>query len=451
MEKVIEATEGRLIAGDGGAFTGVSIDTRTIKEGDLFFAIRGDRFDGHDFLKDAFSRCMGAVVDTEPLSIPESKAVVHVGDTLKALQDLAHFIRKERDIPVIAITGSNGKTTTKEMTYAILSQRYRVLKNEGNLNNHIGLPLTLTRLAKDDDAAVLELGMNAPGEIRRLCEISLPTHGVVTNIGTAHLGMLGSREAIRSAKLEILPGLGVAVLNADDDLLMSGIKGFKGEVITFAIKKDAHVTAKDLRLTEDGSAFTLCIKDKGSVGIALKVHGIFNVYNALAAAAVSSSLGIPLSAVKPALENYRPFSMRFEVMKFGEITLINDAYNANPASMKESLKEMAAMGDGSRLVAVLGDMFELGDFSEVAHRELGNTLSEMGIDVFAAVGELMNFAADEYIKARGEKPSLVYRFSSSGEAGENIMDILKPGDTVLFKGSRSMKLENAIRGVRHAV
>lgn len=451
MEKVIEATEGRLISGDGGAFTGVSIDTRTIKEGDLFFAIRGERFDGHDFLKEALSRGMGAVVDTQPLSISESKAVVYVGDTLKALQDLAHFIRKERDIPVIAITGSNGKTTTKEMAYAILSKRYKALKNEGNLNNHIGLPLTLTRLTKDDEAAVLELGMNALGEIRRLCEISLPTHGVVTNIGTAHIGMLGSREAIRDAKLEILPGLRVAVLNADDDLLMSGINDFKGEVITFSIKKAAHVTAKDLSLTEKGSAFTLCIKDKGSIDITLKTHGLFNLYNALAAAAVSSSLGISLSDIKEALEAYRPFPMRFEVSRIGDIILINDAYNANPASINESLKEMAAMGAGSRLVAVLGDMFELGVFAEDAHRELGNTLSDMNIDVFVAVGELMNIAADEYVKARGEKPAPVYRFSSSGEAGENIMDILKPGDTVLFKGSRSMKLENAIRGVRHAV
>lgn len=451
MEKVIEATEGKLISGDGAVFSGVSIDTRTIKEGDLFFAIRGERFDGHDFLNEALSKCKGAVVDTRPEAVPESKAVVYVGDTLRALQDLAHFLRKERDIPVVAITGSNGKTTTKEMTYAVLSQRYRVLKNEGNLNNHIGLPLTLTRLAREHDMAVLELGMNAPCEIRRLCEISLPTHGVVTNIGSAHIGMLGSREAIRSAKLEILPGLGVAVVNADDEFLMSGIKDFKGEVITFAISRDADVIAEGLRLTEDGSVFTLFIKNKGSAEIKLGIHGVFNVYNALAAAAVSSSLGISLSGIKEALEAYRPFSMRFEVKKVGGITLINDAYNANPASMEEALKELVLMGVESRLVAVLGDMLELGKFSEEAHRELGCTLSDMDIDVFVAVGELMGIAAEEYIRAMGGRPALVYSFKSSGEAGEDIMDILKPGDTVLFKGSRSMQLEKVIRGVRHAV
>lgn len=451
VEKVIEATAGRLISGDGEAFTGVSIDTRTIKEGDLFFAIKGERFDGHDFLKEALSKGNGAVVDSEPRSVPQSKAVVYVGDTLKALQDLAHFIRKERDIPVIAITGSNGKTTTKEMTYAILSQKHKVLKNEGNLNNHIGLPLTLTRLTKEDDMAVLELGMNAAGEIRRLCEISLPSHGVVTNIGPAHLGMLGSMDAIRNAKLEILPGLSVAVVNADDDLLMSGIKDFKGEAITFSTKKDADVTAEDLRMTDSGSAFKLCIKDKGSVEITLEAHGLFNVYNALAAAAVSSSLGIPLSGIQKGLVAYRPFSMRFEVSRAGGITLINDAYNANPASIKEALRETAAIGAESRFVAVLGDMLELGKFSEDAHRELGSTLSDMNIDVFVAVGELMGLAAEEYIRTERGKSALVHRFKNSCEAGESIMDILKPGDTVLFKGSRSMKLENVIRGVRHAV
>lgn len=451
VKRVIEATEGKLISGDAGVFTGVSIDTRTISDGDLFFAIKGKRFDGHDFLEDALSKGMGAVVDTEPSSMPESKILVYVEDTLKALQDLACSLRSDKDIPVIAITGSNGKTTTKEMAYEILSKRYRVLKNEGNLNNHIGLPLTLTRLSQDDEVAVLELGMNAEGEIRRLCEISLPSHGVVTNIGSAHLGRLGSYDAIRSAKLEMLPGLAVAVLNADDNFLMSGIKDFKGEVITFSIKNDAHIMAKDLHLTENGSFFTLHLKEGENVEINLNVHGVFNVYNALAAAAVSYSLGISSTGIKEALEAFRPFPMRFEVIRFGSITLINDSYNANPTSIKEALKEMAMIGSGGRLVAVLGDMLELDEFSEDAHRALGKMLFEMGIDVFVAIGELMDFSAGEYVKARGETRTGIYRFSNSEEAGKEIMGILQPGDTVLVKGSRALKLEEVIGGVSNAV
>ncbi len=452
MEKVIEATEGRLISGDAGSFSGVSIDTRTAKEGDLYFAIHGERFDGHDFLEDALMRCGGAVVDSEPAALPENKAVIYVEDTLKALQDLAHSLREDRDIPVVAITGSNGKTTVKEMAYAVLSHKYKVLKNEGNLNNHIGLPLTLTRLSEEDEVAVLELGMNAAGEIKKLREISDPSHAVITNIGSAHLGRLGSYEAIRSAKLEILSGTAAAVLNADDNFLMSGIKDFNGEVITFAIRNDADVMARDIRQTEIGSIFTLDIKDDEAVEIEMHVIGRFNIYNALAAAAVSSSLGVSSVDIKEALEAYRPFPMRFEIIKAGEVTVINDSYNANPSSIKEALKEMVAMRHKGRLVALLGDMFELDEFAEEAHRALGKMISEMDIDVFVAVGELMSFAADECISVRGDDASpVVQQFSSTEEAAENIVSILRPEDTVLVKGSRGMKLENVIGRITDAL
>lgn len=221
-EEIIEATGGELLSDssykpeNSMPFEGVSIDSRTISGKEVFFALHGEKFDGHDFLDSALSKGNGAVIDSKPGTIPKGKAVIYVRDTLRALQDLAHFLRMRRNIPVIAITGSNGKTTTKEMTYRILSRRFNVLKNEGNLNNHIGLPLSITRLAPNDEAVVLELGMSGSGEIMRLCEIAAPTHGVITNIGVAHIGKLGSRASIRSTKLEILQGLAVAVLNADD-------------------------------------------------------------------------------------------------------------------------------------------------------------------------------------------------------------------------------------------
>ncbi len=451
VETILKATVGRLLSGEEGEFAGVSIDTRTISEGDLFFALRGERFDGHDFLGDALNKCGGAVVGEEPSLMQEGKVIIFVEDTLKALQDLAHLLRSERTIPVVGITGSNGKTTTKEMASAIISKKYRVLKNEGNLNNHIGLPLTLTRLSKDDEVAVLELGMNASGEIRRLCEISEPSHGVVTNIGSAHLGRLGSYEAVRSAKLEILTGLKAAVLNADDNFLMSGIKGFDGEVITFSIRNDSHVMAQDLRFTEEGAMFRLKIKDEEPVDVALGLYGEFNVYNALAAAAVSYSIGISTAHIKEALEEFRPFSMRFEVLKVHEMTLINDAYNANPSSIKEALKEMTSIPSTGRRVAVLGDMFELDEFSEEAHRALGKMISDMGIDVFVAVGELMVSAAAEFEKSSGQSAGEVYRFRSSEEASEKIKGLLSAGDTVLVKGSRGMQMEKVIGGVKNAV
>ncbi|MEK7823299.1 MAG: UDP-N-acetylmuramoyl-tripeptide--D-alanyl-D-alanine ligase, partial [Nitrospirota bacterium] len=306
-EEIIEATSGKLLSGDLKSpehFRGVSIDSRTISDGEIFFTLRGQRFDGHDFLKEALLKGDGAVVDIEPQEVSEGKVIIYVEDTLRALQDLAHFLRLKQDIPVIVITGSNGKTTTKEMLYAILSKRFKVIKNEGNLNNHIGLPLSLTRIAPDDEVAVLELGMNASGEIRRLCEIAVPTHGVITNIGSAHIGNLGSLESIRSAKLEILKGLAAIVLNADDSFLMQGYESirtqgsFDARLITFSVNSNSDLRADDVVATDNGSSFKLKLRDGGSISITLNVHGLFNVYNALAASAVCLSLGMSLEEIK---------------------------------------------------------------------------------------------------------------------------------------------------------
>src|SRR4030067_3688846 len=312
-EEIIEATGGKLLHGDLNSpehFRGVSINSRNISNGEIFFALKGQRFDGHDFLKEALLKGDGAVVDIEPQEVPEGKVIIYVEDTLRALQYLAHFLRLKQDIPVIAITGSNGKTTTKEMIHAILSKRFKVIKNEGNLNNHIGLPLSLTRIAPDDEVAVLELGMNASGEIRRLCEIAVPTHGVITNIGSAHIGNLGNLESIRSAKLEILKGLAVIVLNADDSFLMQGYestrtqRSFDGRLITFSVNSNSDVRADDVVVNGNGSRFTLKVKQippdpplpkggkgdfQSNISITLNVHGLFNVYYALAASAVCLS------------------------------------------------------------------------------------------------------------------------------------------------------------------
>ncbi len=474
VEEIIEATGGELLSEGSGTFAGVSIDSRTISEDEIFFALRGERLDGHDFLKDALLKGSGAIVDSRPGSMPEGKVIIYVEDTLKALQDLAHFLRMKQDIQVVAVTGSNGKTTTKEMIYAILSRKFKVLKNEGNLNNHIGLPLSLTRLTPDDEVVVLELGMNAAGEIRKLCEIAVPSHGIITNIGSAHLGKLGSYDAIRNAKFEILHGLAVAVVNADDSFLMQGLAPssnlpikFNGRIIAFSVNpdrklrrgfpsngvnNDSHVMAEDVHATEGGSNFTLKFKDNESVPVSLNVPGLFNVYNALAAAALCFSLGITVEEIRTALEGYRALPMRFELIKEDEMTLINDSYNANPSSMENALRELVRLGDRKRVVAILGDMLELGEFSDNAHKSLGRMVSEMDIDVFIAVGEMMSLAAEECRKRKGEKSApAVYTFKDVDAAKKNVMDILKRRDTVLIKASRAIGMERIMGGIINVI
>jgi len=463
VEKIIKATGGELLTEDSMTFDGVSIDSRTIKERDLFFAIRGDRFDGHDFLEDALANGGGAVIDTKPGMLPQGKVLIYVGDTLKSLQDLAHYLRKEKTIPVIAVTGSNGKTTTKEMLYSILSRKYKTLKNEGNLNNHIGLPLSLMKIDSTDELIVLEMGMNAQGEIRQLCEIARPSHGIITNVGAAHLGMLGSYEAVRAAKLEILDGLSVVAVNADDDFLMKGLNetsDFKGQIITFALKNtnhdgpsnNAYVTAGDLKPTDKGTDFELECTGKGTVSVSLGVHGLFNIYNALAASAMSMSLGIDMEDIKAGLEDYSAFPMRFEITVKNDITIINDSYNANLSSTRESLLELVRLGSEGRKVAVLGDMLELGQFTDHSHREVGRIINDLGIDVFIAVGEKMGLAAGESVNARGvNKSPDVYCFSDAESAGREISGIIQQKDTLLIKGSRSMAMEKVIKDMANAV
>lgn len=455
VQNIIEATGGELLSENAKTFSGISIDSRKISEGELFFAIRGEKYDGHDFLEQALYKCNGAVVDRKPVPLPAGKVIVYVNDTLRSLQDLANFLRMKLDIPVVAVTGSNGKTTTKEMIYRMLSGKFRTLKNEGNLNNHIGLPLSLTRLNPYDEAVVLEMGMNASGEIRRLCEIAGPTHGVITNVGSAHVGRLGSYEAVRAAKLEVLERVSVAVVNNDDGFLMKGIEeleNFRAEIITFGISNASDVMAKDVKVSQMGSAFLLETREAERAWVSLNVPGLFNVYNALAASAVSVSLGVGIEEIKTALEAYSGIPMRFEIMEIKGITVINDSYNANPSSMEKSVKELVRLGAGGRTVAVLGDMRELDAFAEKEHRATGDMIRETGVDVFVAVGEMMGLAAEESRKVKGGKTAPeVFTFKDVNSAKEDIMDILKKGDTVLVKGSRSMSMEKIIEGITDVI
>jgi UDP-N-acetylmuramoyl-tripeptide--D-alanyl-D-alanine ligase len=437
-EDVITATGGQVISGHADAFAGVCIDSRKIRDGELFIALKGDRFDGHDFIYEALQKGSGAVISSPGLQQVKDKTIILVKDTLEALQNIAHFVRLKRHIPVVAVTGSNGKTTTKELITAVLNTHYRVLRNPGNLNNHIGLPLSLTNITEDDQVAVLEMGASGPGEIRKLCAIAAPDYGVLTNISPSHLEGFKDIETIRKTKLELLDAAGVAVVNADDLFMMEGVyqSGFKGQLIRYGIQSPADVYATDIMLHEEGSSFTLHVPDNKSVQVTTKISGMFNIYNVLAATSVGHLFNIDLSGIKSAAGSFAGVPMRMQFRELNGIRIISDMYNANPASMGEAVKELVRARKG-RTIAVLGDMLELGTFEEEAHRRLGRLIRELRVDVFVAVGPRMGFAAAEF-------PGEVYRQQNAAEAGRFLKDILKKGDTVLIKGSRGMGMEKAL-------
>ncbi len=435
---ILKATNGRLLWGKDITFSGASIDSRTIREGEIFFALRGQRFDGHDFLDYALKAGSGAVVNFPPPVPPEGKVIIHVNNTLQALQRLASYQRDKRDIPVIGITGSNGKTTTKELIASIMGMSKKVLKNEGNLNNNIGLPLSLLRL-QDEDVVVLEMGMNTRGEIAELCRIARPTYGLITNIGPAHLENLGGMDEVRKTKLELLNTVDTVVVNADDTFLMEGSSDFKGRVLTFGIERDADVRASDI-LLNGGNRFRINFNGpfaRTEIDVHMPIHGRFNISNALGASAMAMLIGATVKDIKDGLESYTGFPMRLEVIDMDGIRLINDAYNANPASMEAALRELVRQRDRGKAIAILGDMLELGESSEMLHRQIGRLMSEIGVDIFIAVGPMMAIAAKEF---SGES----HIATDIDNAGSLVKDIPSEGDTVLLKGSRAMGMERLV-------
>jgi len=440
LEDIISATGGKVLAKNGDVFAGVSIDSRTIQRGELFVALKGQRFDGHDFVKKALETGSGAIVDTPPDEFMRGKTVIQVYDTLEALQKIARYMRLKRNIPVIGITGSNGKTTTKELIASILATRYRVLKNRGNLNNNIGLPLSLAGMHDTDEIGVLEMGASAPGEIRELCEIAMPQYGVLTNISPAHLEGFKDIETVRKTKLELLAYSDVALVNADDLFLMEGVHatGFKGWLIRYGIKNYAEIRATNIRLLKKGMVFHLRTSENISLEVRAQVSGMFNVYNILAAASIGYLFNIDPEAMRNAIGSFTGVPMRLEMKDMNGVKIISDVYNANPASMRCALQELARIKRG-RAIAVLGDMLELGDYEEEEHRRLGRLLQDLSIDIFIAVGERMVYAAQEF---KGN----VYDVKSADAASKLLREICRKGDTVLIKGSRGMNMERVLEG-----
>jgi UDP-N-acetylmuramoyl-tripeptide--D-alanyl-D-alanine ligase len=336
---------------------------------------------------------------------------------------------------VVGITGTNGKTTTKEMTASILSSRYKVLKNTGNLNNQIGLPLSMMELDPSYEAAVLEMGASAPGDIRELCQIAEPTYGVLTNIGHAHIEGFKDIGMVRKAKMELLDSVGSVAVNADDAFLVEGIQSYGGRVVRFGIESECEIRATDIELGVGNSAFTIEMGGQAQ-RVEINVSGLFNIYNALAAASVAHMLGLGPEAVSLGLKEFSGVPMRVEIKEFHGAMVISDVYNANPASMEEALKELVRLR-GRRAIAVLGDMLELGSYSEAAHRRLGEWMSRFPVDLFIAVGPNMELAAEEFEKAG----KTVVRASDAASARQVLLGYAGEGDTVLVKGSRTMRME----------
>jgi UDP-N-acetylmuramoyl-tripeptide--D-alanyl-D-alanine ligase len=430
---------------------GVSIDSRTIREGELFVAIKGDRFDGHDFVpgvitKGAWGALVGRTALEDRFSILGGlKNILPVEDTLTALQEMAYWHRRKFAVPVVGITGSNGKTTTKEMLAGILQKQGPVLKNEGNLNNHIGVPLTLLRLNAGHKAAVVEMGMSALGEIGTLARFIGPDVGVITNIGPAHLEFLKSMDLVAQAKGELFDHLkpdGTAVLNADDNYFDTLKKKFSGRVLSFGIDKESDVRASDFRQERRFTDFTIR-SGNSTVNVRLRAVGKYNIYNALAAAAAALAVGMSIDIVKFGLDDFMPAAMRSELRQIQGRTVFADCYNANPASMDAALSTLISLKSGKQAIAVLGDMLELGKVAVDAHRAIGATVARLGVDLVITLGPLAKHVGEGAIDA-GMPKDRVLEAGSQAEAAALLKKLSRPGDTVLIKGSRGMKMEKIL-------
>ena len=452
VEECLRAIGGKNPSGVGDEFfRGVSIDSRTLKKGELFVCIQGDRFDGHNFIKEAQDKQAAAIVLSEESEMGRVRGkipvVIRVKNTLKALQELALFYRKKMPVKVIGITGTNGKSTTKEMTAAITEKKFKTIKTKGNLNNHIGLPLNIFDLSKTDEIAVMEMGMSAAGEIKRLAEIAKPEIGVVTNISEGHLVHLKTLKKVQAAKGELFDSLSekeTAIVNADDPLVLELAKSVRAKVITYGIYKGADIKAENI-CPMDREGFKLSVNFSGkNIPMCIPFLGECNIYNALAAIATSWSLGIAPDDIKQGLMVAKLLANRFEVSEHRGVTIINDSYNANPRSMQEALKILAKYKCKGRRFFIVGEMLELGDLSKPAHKALGVDVAKYSIDYLVTVGDLSSHVAKSAVASGMNKKNTA--IASGHEcAVAFIKKHSRSGDCLLVKGSRGSKMEEVVR------
>jgi UDP-N-acetylmuramoyl-tripeptide--D-alanyl-D-alanine ligase len=452
--EIAEAVKGRVSGNETTEACGVSTDSRTIEPGELFIPLKGERFDGHEYIPAACQRGVRVFLAererSAAIELPAETTCIAVPDTLRALGDLAAFHRNRFSPAVIGITGSNGKTTTKEMLASILSRTGEGLKTSGNLNNLIGLPHMLFRLGGEHRWAVLEMGMSEPGEIDRLAEIARPNVGVITNASPAHLLSMGSVDAVASAKGELLMRLsdgGTAVLNADDPLVsrLPSPAGVRRILFGFG---EGDVVAEEIRdLGRGGQEFVLSLPS-GRATVRMNVFGRHNIANALAAAAAAHAIGIAVEDIRAGLEAFAPFEKRFAPEELGVILLVDDSYNANPASMRAALVTVRTLKGVGRGVAVLGDMLELGESSAELHEQIGRLAADC-VERLYLLGEMADDVA-RGARAGGLPASSILVAKSHGEIIDDATRFLTAGDCIIVKGSRGMRMETVAEGIRNA-
>jgi UDP-N-acetylmuramoyl-tripeptide--D-alanyl-D-alanine ligase len=428
---------------------GVSIDTRTIQEGNLFIPIKGEKFNGHEFVQKAIENGASATLwnQNEP-NVPENIPVLLVEDTLTALQQLSKRYREQLSVRVVGVTGSNGKTTTKDMIFSVLSTSYEVLKTEGNFNNHIGLPLTMLRLKEDTEIAILEMGMSSRGEIELLSQLAAPHVAVITNIGESHLLDLGSRDEIAEAKLEIVSGLqeeGLLIYNGDEPLLTSRVGKMSIKTETFGKTNNVDLYPLTIEQKKQSTLFT--ISQAPDVTYEIPVLGVHNVHNALAAIAVGRFFNIPFSTIAEGLKTLKLTNMRMEMIPSSKgFDIINDAYNASPTSMRAAISLLEDLKGYNRKFIVLGDMLELGAEEKSFHYEVGQMINPKNIDYVFTYGELgleiAKGAATAFEKER------VRHFDDKKQLVQHLASLIQKGDVVLVKASRGMKLEEVVEALK---
>lgn len=445
IKEMVKVVKGRLLSGDPEADidpSRISTDSRIIKKGEFFIALQGPNFNGNKFVNDAFGKkASGAIVSSREGVKNTGRILIEVRDTLKALQDIAHHHRMKFKIPVVAVTGSNGKTTVKDMIAHVLSAKYRVLKNEGTKNNQIGVPQTLLRLKGSHDICVLELGTNHRGEIRRLSRISRPSTAVITNIGPSHLEFLADLNGVYAAKKEIFDFMekkrGIAVINGDDRFL-GRLKDSRFRILRYGFKEGNDFRAEVLSIERQRLEFIL----NGRTKFRLNLFGVHNIYNALAAIAVASHFGVNYESIRKALITYKPIYMRLNLKKVDGIDIIDDSYNSNPLSMKCALEVMKDYPAKARWV-VSADMLELGREGIRLHKMIGESIARSNVEGLLTFGKLSKHTLEGARKS-GMKNDRLWHCSDHSQIAHILKKVLRKGDALLLKGSRGMRMETVI-------
>lgn len=439
--EIVEATRGILVSGNkDDEINFFSQDSRQMTNGGMYIPLKGERFDGHNFIESAFQTGAQAIISEKDVNY-EDKIVIKVKDTHQALKDMASYLRNHRPVKVVGVTGSVGKTSTRDMVYSVVKQKYKTLKTEGNYNNEIGLPLTILRY-HDEEVLVLEMGMNHLQEMSRLSMIARPDIACITNVGTAHIGELGSRENILKAKLEIINGMkegSTLIINQDNDMLQT-VELPHLNVVRVGKGKEASIQASHIVLEETKSSFEVEYQGKKEI-IEVPVQGEHNISNALIAIAVGIELNISLEDIKKGIQEFKLTKNRMDILEKNHKTVIDGTYNASVDSMKSSIDVLANYK--KRKVAILADMLELGDYSQQLHEEVGSYVASKGIDILVCVGKEAKYI---YQKARKSMKD-VYYFESNQEVIARLDELLKEDDVILVKGSHSMNLKEVVEKI----